>query len=258
MGNKRLLLIIAMMGFVISACSLDFNTNIKPDGSGEFSMQFVVNDIDIAFIEAEEGESIDEIMIREFDTTNKETACNSLAEEGDFPLQVSVKYQEKNRNYICEISMPFSNLDELVEIYDDMFYGMTGTVRMVSSGELTYAVNVETDDFETAEDLGIPAVEYTWSVTAPGSIEQHNADSKRGNKLSWELQPESYRSVEIISTAGTDFGTPFDGFDGFDAFDGFEGFDGFPVLLIVAALACMCFAGLIILGGIVFFVLRKR
>lgn len=245
MAIKSKLLLITAVGLVLSACSVHINTSIKPDGSGVFSVEFVVNDIDIAFIEAEEDETIEEIMLREFDTTDKQAACELLAENGDFPLPVTTKYQEKNRNYICEISMPFANLDELVEIYDDMFYGMTGNVHMDESGELTYALNVETDDFETAEDLGVPQIEYLWSVSVPGNIELHNADKKRGSFLTWELQPESFRSVEVISVPQTNFGTSFDVLPNIG-------------LLGIAVLACFCIVGIIIVGGIAFFLIRRR
>lgn len=199
MKNKRLFIfIVPLLSLAMAACSIHSTTDIKADGSGEINVRFAFTEEDIDAVEEEKGEDLEDLLAADFGDGDMGNACEELANEREFPSNATAEYSESGGEFSCEISMTFADLDELIEIYEDMFLGKSSSIRMNADGELSYSIDLDSSDF-TYDDLGAGENEYLWIVTAPGRIENHNADEKRGHTLTWDLSGGDFDSIEFDS-----------------------------------------------------------
>jgi hypothetical protein len=241
MKTKRLFIfLVSLFSLALAACSTHFTTEIKADGSGEFEVRFALTEEDIKAIEEEEGDDFEDLLFDEFGDDDIQNACEELVDENDFPRNATATYSENGGEFSCEISMAFDDLDELIEIYEDLFFGMTGKIRMNADGELSYMIDLSESDFASENDFGVGEIEYLWIVTAPGSIENHNADQERKGTLTWELDAQDTESIEFDSVpAGL-----------------FSGLTGSSSALWVLgfALLCLCAVVLVLGSGVALYV----
>ena len=245
MKMKRLLIAMVMLSsLMLAACSFRFTTEIEVDGSGVFRVKLTFTEEDITLIEVEEGDTIENLVQEEYGDEGMQKACEELAQDGDFPDDATAEFSDYGAEISCEIEMTFDDLDELIEIYEELFDGMTGKVSMNDAGELSYAIELDMSDFPSGEEAGFEDFESLWIVKAPGIIEDHNADDKRGGILTWELDDEDFESIEFDSVpAGllTIFG---------------GNISVFWILVFVSM--CLCVLVLVVGGGAGFYFYNKK
>lgn len=236
MKMKRFLISMVMLSsLMLAACSFRFTTEIEVDGSGVFRVKLTATEEDISLIEVEEGDTIENSVQEEYGDDGMQKACEELAQDGDFPDDATAEFSDYGSDISCEIAMTFDDLDELIEIYEEMFDGMTGKVRMNTDGDLSYAIELDMDDFPSSDDIGYGDLENTWIVTAPGTIEDHNADDKSGGTLTWNLDESGIEDIEFDSVpAGL-----------FAIFGG--DISVFWILVFVSL--CLCVVVLVVVGG---------
>ena len=245
MKSKRLFIsIVSLFSLALAACSMHITTEIAAVGSGVFRAKISLNEADIAVIEKESGDTIENLLQDEYGDSSMENACVELSKESDFPSHATIEIFDFGEEFSCEISITFDDLDELIEIYEELFDGMTGKVRMNADGDLSYAIELDMDDFPSGDDAGFEEFESLWIVKAPGIIEDHNADDKRGGILTWELDDEDFESIEFDSVPAGLF-TIFGG-----------NISVFWILVFVSM--CLCVLVLVVGGGAGFYFYNKK
>ncbi len=198
---------------LLSAYTIDFSTEIESDGSGEMTVTLVFGEDDIEELE-DDGDSVEEL-------------CEDIEDESDFPRAGSIEYKESRNEQTCIITIPFDDLDELEEIYQE-FFGFDVVKLRMNDGELTYEMDVyyyESDDEEA-----------TWTVVMPGSVEDSNADDESGRTLTWDLRDGS-NEIEAKSSPSS------------------------SLLWWVLGIGLACLCGVVVLGGGgagVFYYMRQK
>ncbi|MCH7662479.1 MAG: hypothetical protein IH859_01245 [Chloroflexi bacterium] len=242
MKSKRLFIsIVSLFSLAFAACSMHITTEIEADGSGVFRVKFSLTEEDIAVIEKESGDTIENMLQDEYGDTSMENACEELAKDNDFPTHATGEFSDSGAEFSCEISLTFDDLDELIEFYEELFGGMTGKVRMNDAGDLSYAIDLDMNNFDSGEDAGFEEFESLWIVKAPGTIENHNADDKRGGTLTWELDDEDFESIEFESVPGVLFGA-----------------DASLFWILAFVFLCLCAVVLVVAGGVGFYVYSQN
>ena len=245
MKMKRLLISMVMLSsLMLAACSFRFTTEIEVDGSGVFRVKLTFTEEDITLIEVEEGDTIENLVQEEYGDEGMQKACEELAQDGDFPDDATAEFSDYGAEISCEIEMTFDDLDELIEIYEELFDGMTGKVRMNADGDLSYAIELDMDDFPSGDDAGFEEFESLWIVKAPGIIEDHNANDKSGQTLTWNLDESGIEDIEFDSVPAGLF-TIFGG-----------NINVFWVLVFVSM--CLCVVVLVAGGGAGFYFYNKK
>ena len=234
MKSKLLFIsLVSLLGLVSAACSVHFTTVINSDGSGDFKIKYVITEKDIQDIEDEFEQDFDDFLDDEFGENDLEEVCNVLEDEADFPSSADAEYSEEGGEFSCEITMPFDDIDELIEIYEDMGIGEIKDIDLERDGDLTYDMDLDMTDAEDEEEFGVSEIEYLWVVTVPGSIEDSNASEVKGRTLTWELEPGYIERIDIIGGPG-----------GFPT--GLT--DSVPVWWIFG-IGLLCFFGFLLVGG---------
>lgn len=245
MTTKRLFIyLISLFSLALGACSVQFTTEINADGSGDFKVRYVLSEEDIQAIEEEEGDDFEDLVFNEYGEDDLQNACEELVDDSEFPGNATAAYSEKGGEISCEILMPFDDLDELIEIYEDQFFGMTGNVAMNTNGDLTYLIELDSSVFASEDDQSFYETEYFWIVNAPGSIENNNAGQERNGTLTWDLSASELNSIEFDSVrAGL-----------------FSGLSGNLSPYWLLALACLCLGGftLVFIGAIAFYIYSQN
>lgn len=246
MTTKRLFIsLVSLFNLALVACSTQYTTEINADGSGEFNVRFTLTDEDIKAIEEEEGDDFEDLLFDESGEDDFETLCEDMVTSEEVESGVSARYSERRGDISCEISTPFEDLDELIEIYKDMFPGMTGVVRMNTEGELEYAIELDMFDYVSEDWIGVGETDNLWTVIAPGSIENNNADEQQGQMLTWELNSQDSESIEFDSSPR-----------GF--FSVLTGDISFPWWILAFAFLCLCGVAFVVIGGVTFYVYTKN
>lgn len=226
MKSKLLFIsLVSMLALLVSACSLQFTTNINADGSGEFIIEIDVTAEDIADIEDEWSDDFDDFLDDEYGDNDPEDICESLLDSLDIPRDAEFDFTERAGGFTCTLTIPFDDDNELEDLYQELGFGQVDRIRMNRDGELKYAMDVAVY-FPDEDYLGVQDVEVNWIVTAPGSItDEGTSDDRSGRTLTWDLRSGRDERIEFESAAG-----------------------GFNWLLVMAiGLACLC--ALVLLGG---------
>jgi hypothetical protein len=175
---------------------------INADESGEFIIKFTVTEEDIKDMEDEMGEDFEDFLDNEFGENDLEDVCKVMEDEGDFPSSADAEYSEAGGEFSCEITIPFDDIDELIDIYADMDIGEIKDIDLDRDGDLTYELDVDMTNAEDEEEFGVSGIEYLWHVTVPGSIEDSNADEVKGRTLTWELEPGYVERIDLVGGPG--------------------------------------------------------
>jgi hypothetical protein len=229
MTPRRLRLLgLGTLALVLTACTINFNTVIQPDGSGIWKTEFGLNEQDISMLESS-GSSAEQF-------------CNDM--ESDLPEGGSIALEERGQERWCVASAPFATLDDLRTIYEEMD-GVTVNALAIEGGEFVYDLVVDMSS-EGNSPMGGFTPSMTWIVTAPGRVIETNATQQDGQQLSWSMTTDQPLSATVRSntTAG---GLALPGLDN-------------PRNAIIAAGLglCCCTAVLGGAGGGAFVLVRRR
>ncbi|MFZ5878201.1 MAG: LppM family (lipo)protein [Chloroflexota bacterium] len=220
MKTRKLFLIalVAALALLLSACKVNFITEISGNGSGKYIQEI--------------GFQGDEASMAGLSSAG-ENFCADQNQET--PPGTSIRQETRNETETwCIYETPFGSLDELKAIY-----GTTDTVVndiSLANGKLTYDITLD-----LAGDSNAPTgAEMLWIVTLPGSVVEHNSTLQEGNTLTWQLMAGQPNSIRAVSEVGWFSGNTLWYVLGGGAFLGF------------------CCVGLLVVGGGVFFLVRRN
>ena len=196
LSRKRIILIIAISALlVLSACTMEVHSTFEKDGSGEFSLAFLITKEDLVIameqfagygVDIEEDEILDYI-IESAGYGSVEDLCagfgSNFSIEGVEPTVVA---EEKDGGLNCTITMQFSDIEEFkaMQDIDDLEIVLTEDTFLyrVEVGDM----GADLDSLMAYEDYGLD-MSVKWLVTTPGKISDHNGTSVSGNTVTWDL-----------------------------------------------------------------------
>lgn len=218
---------LATLALVLTACTVNFNTIIEPDGSGLWQTEVGLNPQDIDILESS-GSTVDQF-------------CNDL--EVDVPEGASVVLEERGDERWCVAPTPFASLDELRAIYSDMD-GMTIHALALEGDEVVYDIELDLVAGESGL-MGALTPNMSWVLTMPGRVLEHNAHAQDGRHLTWDMQTDKPLVATARSSARAGPALPNLGTVG--------------GAMLTAGLGLCCCTGLLgALGGGAFVFLRRR
>ena len=234
MNIKRLLIsLLSAIALMLSACSIYFTTEFNDDGSGEFMITFTVTEEDIEDVEDEFDQNIDDILDDEFGESNFEDACEEMEDQMDLPRSADSEFSEGAGAFKCEIIIPFDDIDELIEIYEDIDIVEVKDIDLDRDGDFNYEMDIDMVGAEDADEFGVRQIEYYWEVTVPGSVEDSNADDAKGRTVTWELDPGYIQKIEVFGGPGGLF----------------AGLTNGSSFWWIAGIGLLCLFGLVLVGG---------
>jgi len=223
--KSRFLLIVIFIAaaLLLSACKVNFITDIKSDGSGNYTQEI--------------GFQGDEATVGGLSAADADFCAK---EAKDLPPNTTTRKETRNENETwCIYETPFTSIDDLKTIY-----GTTDTrINEISlvDGKLTYDISLDLSGDTGSSDAPITAEIY-WSLTLPGRVVENNATEQNGNTLKWKLVPGTVNGIRAVSEPGS--------------------LGGGAVLWYVlgggAFLCLCCFLPLLIAGAAFFFLRRKK
>ena len=209
---------IALSAILLSACKVNFITEIDSNGSGKYVQEI--------------GFQGDEASMAGLSSAG-EDFCAS--QNDDLPPGTTIRQETRNEGESwCVYETQFASLEELKAIY-----GTTDTsVKDISlaDGKLTYDITLD-----LRGDSTIPmGADLTWSVVMPGNIIEHNATMQDGNTLTWKLLGGATNEIHAVSKVGL--------------------FDGNTLWYVLGGGAALgfCCLGLLAVGGVAFFLVRRN
>jgi hypothetical protein len=209
---------------LLSACKVNFFTDLKSDGSGTYTQE-------IGF----EG---DEAAMSDV-SADDEAFCDKEAK--DMPPNTTTRKETRDETETwCIYETEFKSLDDLKTIYS-----MTDTrINELSlvDGKLTYDISFDLSADASSSDTPL-ATEVYWSVTLPGRIVENNATEQKNNTLKWRLIPGVVNNIRAVSEPG-----------GLNLGGGALWY----VLGGGAFLCLCCFLPLVLAGGAFFLIRRKK
>ena len=195
LSRKRTLLIIAISALlVLSACTMEVHSTFEKDGSGEFSLSFLISNADLSTFMGLYGAGADiaeeEMLDYVLDSAGFESIedmCAGLLEEigEDFP-DANTDAKETSDGLECKINVPFESIEEYKEIQEINALEVELTEDTFSYRLKVGDVSGELEQLLMAEEYGLE-VSFLWKVTTPGKISDHNGTSVSGNTVTWDL-----------------------------------------------------------------------
>lgn len=184
MRNKLLFVAgIVLLAFVLAGCSMEYDTTIRSDSSGQMILSI--------------GFTADEMEMMSA-TTNSASFCQDMwaDENTSFPPNTVIRQEQRGTETWCIAEMPFSDLQQLRSIYVNQ--GVTVNRLEVVDNILYYDLSLDLSD---AGGLG-SSIQFAWRVTLPGRITSHNAQSVDGNTLIWNPRVGSLNRLQAESSVG--------------------------------------------------------
>jgi hypothetical protein len=209
---------IALLAILLSACKVNFITEINGNGSGKYVQEI--------------GFQGDEASMAGLSSTG-EDFCASQNEQ----IQPGTSIRQETRNEDetwCIYETPFDSLEELKSIY-----GATDTrINDISlaDGNLTYDITLDLGG-DSAAPMG---ADMTWTVVMPGKVVETNAATQDGNTLSWKLLGGAVNQIHAVSEVGMFSGNTL------------------LYVLGGGAVLSLCCLGLLVVGGVAFFLVRRN
>ena len=233
MKNSRfkIIAIFFILGLALPACTIQITTTVQPDGSGELRTEIGISPEDQA-------------ELLEFGSSAEEFCNQTIAEDGDFPPGATTRVEVRGEDTWCVLAIPFASLDEYTRILTDEGEGITVNQLSLTENQFIYDLTLDL----TSDESGFEGEEYfplelLWQVEMPGQVGGNNADLVQGNTLIWVLEEGTLRTLRAESSLGR---VPLGG-------------AGIPRLVIfLVAIACLCLLGLALMGGLVFWLIRRR
>jgi len=205
---------------ILSACQVNFNTNLNKDGSGTYIQEI--------------GFQGDEASMSGF-STGDDSFCAS--QNDTLPPGTTTSQETRNDNETwCIYETPFTSLEDLKSIYS-----LTDTLIndiSLMDGTLTYDISLD-----LTGDSGAPmGADINWIVTMPGTIIENNASEQVDNTLTWSLMGGSVNDIRAVSELG---GVTLGG-------------DTLKYVLGGGAFLCLCCILPLLIAGVAFILIRKK
>lgn len=210
--------LVAALALLLSACKVNFITEIGSNGSGKYVQEI--------------GFQGDEASMAGLSSAGEDFCAG---QNENTPPGTNIRQETRNETETwCIYETPFASLEELKAIY-----GTTDTVVndiSLTNGQMTYDITLD-----LSGDSNAPTgAEMYWIVTMPGSLVEHNSTLQDGNTLSWQLllgQPNSIRAVSKV---------------------GFLSGNAIWYVVGGGALLGFCCVGVLVVGGGIFLLARRN
>ncbi len=225
-NHKSRFLLIALFiaaTLLLSACKVNFITDIKSDGSGSYTQEI--------------GFQGDETTAGGLSAGDADFCAK---EAKDLPPNSTTRKETRNETETwCIYETPFKSLEDLKTIY-----GMTDTVINEISlvdGKLTYDISLDLSGDTGSSEAPLTADIY-WNLTLPGRVTENNATEQNNNSLKWRLVPGTVNSIRAVSEPG---GLNLGG-------------DVLWYVLGGGAFLCLCCILPLLIAGLAFFFIRRK
>ncbi len=213
--------ILAVLVLLLTACQVNFKTDLKGDGSGVYTQEIGFQGDEASMSGLSDG---------------SEDFCASQNE--GLPPGTTIRQETRNEDETwCIYETAFELLDDLKAIY-----GTTDTlVNDISSsdGFMTYDITLDLGSDSSSAPMG---ADIYWFVSMPGTVTDHNADEVDGTTLKWTLkagETNDIWAVSEISQPGISVGNV-------------------NWYVIGGAAVCLCLIVVVIIAGVVIFLLVRR
>ncbi len=195
-SSKAKLIFCILIVLFLSACRISVHNKFNKDGSGEFSMSFLITYEDLIALmdsyELDEEMDEEEILDYIFESMGIESIdelCESLEEDmGNEYQDAYLESNETSEGVECAIIVPFDSIDDYLDMQDSENL----EVSLDTDGNFTYSLaaddaSQDLGDLEYYQEyMGIEFV-FLWNVTVPGTIISHNGERVNGNTVTWNI-----------------------------------------------------------------------
>ncbi len=210
-----------LLALALSACNLNFNTNVQANGSGNLRVEI--------------GYTAEELEDWWDEPVSAMAFCEDIWYEEriaeDLPPGATLRVERRGAQIWCLVDVPFSNLRQLKDVYEDVLSMDVDRLEIVNE---TFYCDL-TWDLEGLQDQSSYPIEAVFRLTTPGAVSVTNADARAGRTLTWRLD-ENGRNI-ILATSSTQ---PSEW-----------------VWWLVGALCCLCL-GVLLTAGVVGLVIYLR
>ncbi len=220
--------LLVLAALLLSACKVNFMTDIKSDGSGTYIQElgFTKDEASMAGLS---GESSGEEFC---------TSANAQSGGSELPPGTVVSQETRGDGEIwCVFKTPFTSLDNLRTVYatSDLQINQLS----LTDGKVVYDVSLDM----SGEGSDIPMGDIYWIVTMPGSVTNHNATEANGKTLKWKLTMGQENTMHAESNVG-----------------GFNLGGGDALWYVVGGIVflCLCCFVPLVIAGVVFFLMRRK
>jgi hypothetical protein len=189
-----LIIFIALISFLMLACSMIYDTTINEDGSGIFSINLYFTEEEVNLFEPVIADLGGEIQ-------SPQEICDSISTELVVGYQAETDFIVEDTNYTCIISYEFKDLTELENLYEEID-AVVYDLQFTDDGYLVYDIEFSVgDEVETGfEEYDIDlTIEYLWQVTSPFNIVEHNADNIYDKTVSVEFNQIGSASLYFMA-----------------------------------------------------------
>lgn len=210
---------------LLSACKVNFITDIKNDGSGTYTQEL--------------GLTEDEVSMAGLSSSDEKFCENANSESGgsELPAGTTVRQEARGEGEVwCVFETPFKTLDGLREVYATT--DMQINTLSLTDGKMVYDITLDM----SAEGVDMPLGNLYWTVIMPGSVTNHNATDVKGNTLKWKLSIGQKNTMHAESSLG-----------GFNL-----GGDTLWYVLGGGAFLCLCCFVPLVIAGVAFFLMRRK
>lgn len=216
-----LIVMFVAITLLLSACQINFMTEIKNDGAGSYTQEIGFQGDEASMAGLTEGD---------------ESFCTS--QNSELPPGTTIRQETRNENETwCIYETAFNSLENLRAIYGstDM---LTNDISLVD-GTLTYDITLDLSGDSSSAPAG---ADIFWNVSMPGKIVENNATDQDGNNLKWKLALGQANNIRAVSNVG-----------------GLNTGSNTTWYIVGAASLCLCGLVVLVIGGVVIFlVLRKK
>ena len=172
------LLVGAML--LLSGCTANLITEIDADGSGTWSMEYIM--------------TLDELETYGYTLTDSFCADDLESDLSDMPPGTTMRQEQVGDEVSCIFEASFASLDDLRTIYVDR----DSTVNTLEFRDNKFYYDVDVD-MSSTDTMGFMIY---WIVKMPGNVTETNATTQEGNTLTWEAPTEGILNATATSTVG--------------------------------------------------------
>ena len=182
MKNKKIILALFIFSaLLLSACKVNFITDIQGNGSGTYTQEIGFQGDEASMAGLSEG---------------GEDFCAKQNE--DLPPGTITRQETRNENETwCVYETPFASLDDLKAIYSQADTRINDL--SLADGTLTYDLSLDLSGDDSSAPMG---ADIFWVVTLPGKIIENNASEQSDNTLKWKMVGGEVNNLRAASEVG--------------------------------------------------------
>jgi hypothetical protein len=220
--KKPLFALFILTALLLSACQVNFITDIESNGSGTYTQEI--------------GFQGDEASMAGLSDGGDDFCANQNEE---LPPGTSIRQETRNEDETwCIYETPFNSIEDLKAIY-----GATDTrINDISlvDGKLTYDISLDL----SSDSSDVPMADIFWTVSMPGKIVENNASEQIDNTLKWTILAGQVNEIRAVSEVG---GLSLD-----------LGKSVIWYILGGGVFLCLCCFVPLLIGGVAFFLIRRK